>query len=135
MVRAQAEAEALQAAVNEDEERRTAANAERSDASHAQDLERAAVAGRNYADRNRIAAGGLRPQSDRGEGGQAPDTAESGSAGVYEHLPADYFVAVSGADVQACTAAVTWAVGAYNWAQTLPPEKTGPEAVEPQPAR
>lgn len=117
---AQAEAEALQAAVNEDEERRTAANAERSDASHAQDQTRAAAAGRDYAFRNRIAAGGVRAQSDGGAPGQTSAAASGGSADLHEDLHTDPIVAVSGPDVQACTAAVTWAVGAFNWAQTLP---------------
>jgi|GEM_PF-6561765 len=135
VLRAQAEAEALQAAVNEDEERRTAANAERSNASHAQDKTRAAAAGREYADRNRIATGGVRAKGDRGAASQAPAAAGGGSADLYEDLPANHFVAVSAADVQACTAAVTWAVGAYNWAQTLPPETTGPDEVDAEPAR
>ncbi len=117
---AQAEAEALQAAVNEDEERRTAANAQRSDLDHADNVTRAAAAGSNYARLNRIAAGGLRPQEVRSAPGQAPAAPESGGARVHEDLPEDHFVAVSGADLQACTAAVTWAVGAFNWAQTLP---------------
>lgn len=126
---AQAEAEALQAAANEDEERRTAANAQRSDLDHADNVMRAAAASRDYADRNRIAAGGVRGQSDRGAPGQGFAAAESGGAGIHEDLPADPIVGVSGADLQACTAAVTWAVGAFNWAQTLPlqePAKAAP---------
>ncbi|MCY1671682.1 hypothetical protein OVA07_11755 [Novosphingobium sp. SL115] len=75
IVRTQAEAEALQAAVNEDEEWRTAANAQRSDLAHEQDLSRALDAGRSFADTD--------------------------------------------SDVQACTGAVTYAVAAHNWAQTL----------------
>lgn len=131
IVKAQDDAAALQAAVNEDEERRTAANAERSDIAHAQDLERASVAGRNYSDSHRIAAGGVRGQGDRGPPGQAASTAQSGGAGVHEEVPADSFVAVSSDDVQACTTAVTYAVGAFNWAQTLPAEA----APEPPAAR
>lgn len=120
LLRAQAEAEALQAAVNEDEERRWAANATRSDAYHAQDLERAAVAGRDYADRYRIAAGGVRATGDRSEAGKTPAAAASDSAGVSEAVPTDPLVAVASPDLQACTAAVTYAVAAHNWAQTLP---------------
>jgi hypothetical protein len=131
IITAQDEAAALQAAANEDEERRTAANAERSDIAHAQDLERAVAAGRSFADRNSIAAGGVRPQGDRGAPGQAAAPAQSGSAGLSSEVPADSFVAVASADVQACTTAVTYAVGAFNWAQTLPAEA----APEPPPAQ
>ena len=120
IIHAQDEAATLQAAVNEDEERRTADNAQRSDIAHAQDLERAAAAGRDYADRHRIAAGGLRPPGDRGASGQAAAAAASGGAGLPEGVPADSFVAVADPDLQACTAAVTYAVDAHNWAVTLP---------------
>lgn len=126
LLRAQAEAETLQAAANEDEERRTAANATRSDASHDQDLERATAAAGSYASAHRIAAGGMRPQSDRGEGGQTPAAAESGGAGLSAGVPADTLVAVARPDLQACTAAVTYAVAAHNWAQTLSPEMAVP---------
>ena len=135
ILRAQTEAAALQAAVNEDEERRTAANAERSDIAHAQDLDRTAVAGRDYADRHRITTCGVRGQGDRGPSSQSAAAAESGRAGLHAELPADSFVAVSDPDVQACTAAVTWAVGAYNWAQTLAPEAKLARPDEAEPAR
>ena len=124
-ITAQAEAAALQAAVNEDEEARTTANAKWSHQNHEDDLACAAAARRNYADQHRITLNRVRPQSDRGEGGQAIAPAESGSAGLSEILPADSFVAVSSADLQACTSATTYAVGAFDWAATLPtkPEK------------
>lgn len=131
IIAAQVEAGRLQAAVNEDEERRTAANAERSTAYHDQDLARSVAAGRSFADSHRISASRLRPTSDRSTPGSAPAAAERGSAGVHEGLPADSIVAVDGPDVQACTTAVTWAVGAYNWAQTLP----RPDKAETEPAR
>lgn len=131
IIAAQIEAGRLQAAVNEDEERRTAANAERSNASHDQDLARAMAAGRSFADSHRIAAGELRTSGDRSTPGQALAAPDRGGAGLHESLPADTFVAVSDPDVQACTTAVTWAVGAYNWAQTLP----RPVAAETEPAR
>ncbi|MBA4353566.1 MAG: hypothetical protein C0409_02630 [Novosphingobium sp.] len=131
IIATQVEAGRLQAAINEDEERRTAANAERSDASHDQDLSRALAAGRGFADSHRIAPGRMWTSRDRSAPGQAPAAAESGSAGLHEGLPADTLVAVSDPDVQACTTAVTWAVGAYNWTQTLP----RPEKRETEPAR
>lgn len=59
-------------------------------------------------------------ECDRGSGRQALATAENGIAGVYEDLLGNSFGAVSDPNVQACTVAVTRAVCAYNWAQTLP---------------
>jgi len=126
-ITAQTEAGRLQAVINEDEERRTAANAERSDVFHAQDKTRAAEAGRDYADRHRITAGGLRAETDRGASSQALATAESGRSGVSAEVPADTFVAVSDPDLQACTAAVTYAVAAHNWAATIPAENSATE--------
>lgn len=121
-ISAQAEAEALQAAVNEDEEARTAANAKRSDQNHDNDLARTLAAGRAYADQHRIAADGVRPESDRGAPGQAIAPAQSDGTGLPADLPANRFVAISDPDLQACTRATTYAVGAHNWAATLPPE-------------
>lgn len=46
-------------------------------------------------------------------------TAPRDSAPVPEAVPADTLVAVSDGDVQACTSAVTYAVSAFQWAQTL----------------
>lgn len=120
--RAQAEAQQAQAAVNAAEERRSAANARRSETDHDIDLARALAAGSAYAGSHRCPAGGLRPEGDRSAASQAPAAAAGGSAGLPAKLPADPFVAVSRADVQACTAAVTYAVAAHNWAQTLPRE-------------
>lgn len=120
--RAQAEAQQAQAAVNAAEERRSAANARRSDTDHDIDLARALAAGSAYAGSHRCPAGGLRPEGDRSAASQAPAAAAGGSAGLPATLPSDPFVAVSRADLQACTAAVTYAVAAHNWAQTLPRE-------------
>ncbi|MGV3511898.1 MAG: hypothetical protein ACO1OX_07820 [Novosphingobium sp.] len=120
IVAAVKEADALAQAAHEDEERRSAANAQRSEASHDQDLERAAVAAGSYLDTHRIAAGGVRGQTARGESIEAPATAQGDGAGVPAEMPADAFVAVSSPDLQACTAAVTYAVAAHNWAATLP---------------
>lgn len=60
IVAAVKEADALAEAAREDEERRSAANAQRSEASHDQDLERATAAAGSYAVAHRIAAGGVR---------------------------------------------------------------------------
>ena len=132
IIAAQAEAGRLQVAINEEEERRTAANATRSNEFHVQDLARALAAGRSFADSNRITTGGVWPQSDRGARSEAAATAESGSAGFSESLSADTFVAVSDPDVQACSAAVTYAVGAHNWVATLPVERDDAPPDPPQ---
>lgn len=120
---AQAEAAALQDAVNEDEEARTRANARRSNQNHEDDLARAAAAERNYADQHGIAIDRLWPKIDRGAPGQAIAPAESGSAGLPAEVPADPFVAISSADLQACTRVTTYAVGAHNWAGTISPNR------------
>lgn len=112
------EADALAQAAREDEERRSAANAQRSNASHDQDLERAAAAAGSYLAAHRIAAGGVRAQTAASAGSQAPATAEGGGAGLSAAVSADSFVAISSPDLQACTAAVTYAVAAHNWAAT-----------------
>lgn len=125
---AQHEAEILQAAVNEDEERRLAANAERGDVAHAEDLSRAEGARRAYVDSHRIGAFGVRDKGDRGETGQASATSEDHSAGLPAKMPGDPFVVVSELDLQACTAAAVYAVGAHNWAATLPRE--APKSLE-----
>jgi hypothetical protein len=123
IVAAVKEADALAQAAREDEERRSAANAERSDAFHAQDLERAAVAGRDYARVNRIAAGGVRGEAPESDSIEASAAAPGGSAGFPAEVPADSLVAVSSSDLQACTTAVTYAVGAHNWAATVSDER------------
>lgn len=117
---AQHEAEILQAAVNEDEERRLAANAERGDDAHGEDLLRADAARRAYADSNRVSPLGMWTQADRGETSKATATSDDSSAGIHAQLPADSFVAVSDPDLQACNIAATYAVSAHNWAMTLP---------------
>lgn len=119
IVAAVKEADALAQAAHEDEERRSAANAQRSEASHDQDLERATAAAGSYAVAHRIATGGVRGQTDGGESLAAPATAEGEGAEVPAQVPADPLVAVSSPDLQACTAAVTYAVAAHNWAATV----------------
>lgn len=131
-ISAQAEAEALQAAVNEDEEARTAANAKRSDQNHDNDLARAIFADRAYADQHRITIGGVRTEADRGAPGKAIAPAEGSGAGFPAELPANRFVAISDTDLQACTRATTYAVGAHNWAATLPQSPFNPSTPDPE---
>lgn len=125
---AQHEAEILQAAVNEDEERRLAANAERGDLAHAEDLSRAENALHAYAVSHRIGAFGVRAEGDRGEAGQAFTAPEDRSAVLPTQMPDNSFVAISEPDLQACTAAAVYAVGAHNWAATLP--RVEPKSLE-----
>ena len=61
----------------------------------------------------------MRGQTDGGESLAASAAAGGGSAGVPAQVPADPLVAVSSPDLQACTAAVTYAVAAHNWAATI----------------
>lgn len=126
IVAAVKEADALAEAAREDEERRRAANAQRSEVSHDQDLERATAATGSYNVTHRIAAGGVRDRADGSSGRKAPAASEDGSAGVPAEVPADPLVAVSSPDLQACTAAVTYAVAAHNWAATIDPPETQP---------
>lgn len=126
IVAAVKEADALAEAAREDEERRRAANAQRSEASHDQDLERATAATGSYLAAHRIAAVGVRGQANGGAGLEAPATAEDGSAGVPAEVPADPLVAISSPDLQTCTAAVTYAVAAHNWAATIDPPGNQP---------
>lgn len=126
IVAAVKEADALSQAAREDEERRRAANAQRSNASHDQDQTRAAAAAGSYLAAHRIAAGGMRNETAGRAGSQVPATAADGSAGLPAEVPADPLVAVSSADVQTCTAAVTYAVAAHNWAATIDPPETDP---------
>lgn len=126
IVAAVKEADALAQAAREDEERRRAAIAQRSNASHDQDLERANAATGSYLAAHRIAAGGVRNETAGSAGSQAPATAPDGSAGLPADVPTDLLVAVSSPDLQACTAAVTYAVAAHNWAATIDPPDTEP---------
>lgn len=134
IVAAVKEADALAEAAREDEERRSAANAQRSEASHDQDQTRAAAATGRYLAAHRIAAGGVRSETNGSAGRKASATAEDGSAGVSAEVPADPLVAVSSPDLQICTAAVTYAVAAHNWAATINSEKTG-NPLETEPAK
>lgn len=126
IVAAVKDADALAQAAREDEERRRAANAQRSNASHDQDQTRAAAATGSYLAAHRIAAGGVRSETAGSAGSQALATAPDGSAGLPAEVPADPLVAVASSDVQTCTAAVTYAVAAHNWAATIDPPDTEP---------
>lgn len=131
IVAAVKEADALAQAAREDEERRHAANAQRSNASHDQDQTRAAAAAQayisgSYLAAHRIAAGGVRNETAGSAGSQALATAPDGSAGLPAEVPANPLVAVASSDLQTCTAAVTYAVAAHNWAATIDPPETEP---------
>lgn len=132
IVAAVKEADALAQAAREDQERRSADNAKRSDVSHDQDLERAADAARRFASANRIAAGGVRPAPDRSESLKAPAAAEGDSPGISTGVSADPLVAIASADLQTCTAAVTYAVAAHNWAASLANDRGREPPVTPQ---
>lgn len=99
------------------QEARYKEKADNADKAHAKALVDASRAADRYIVANRV-----RIEAAPSDASQAPARAESGSAGLPAKLPADPFVAVSRADLQACTAAVTYAVAAHNWAQTLPRE-------------
>lgn len=126
------EADALAQAAREDQERNSADNAKRSDVSHDQDLERAADAARRFASANRIAAGGVRPAPDRSESIEAPAAAEGDSPGISTGVSADPLVAIASADLQTCTAAVTYAVAAHNWAASLANDRGREPPATPQ---
>lgn len=86
-----------------------------SDERHQDALVDARAAADRYIARNRV-----RIQSGGSEGGQAATAADSGDSGLSEIL-SNTGVMVSERDVQACTAAMTYAVDAHNWALTLNP--------------
>lgn len=97
---------------------RTIAN--EADQSYRADLADARAAADRY-----LAAHRVRNQAlARDASGALASTADQGP-GVPASLPADAFVAVSDSDVQACTEAVTYAIGAHEWALGLipPPAK------------
>ena len=97
---------------------RTKAN--EADQSYRADLADARAAADRY-----IAAHRVRNQALARDASGALASAPDRGPGVPASLPADAFVAVSDSDVQACTEAVTYAVGAHEWALGLipPPAK------------
>ena len=71
-----------------------------------------------------IAAHRVRNQALARNASGALASAPDRGPGVPASLPADAFVAVSDSDVQACTDAVTYAIGAHEWALGLIPPPT-----------
>ncbi len=67
-----------------------------------------------------IAAHRVQPPAAQGRAGGTAAATHSNGTPVPPGLPADAVV-VSGADVQACTDAVTYAVKAHDWAGTIDP--------------
>lgn len=84
-----------------------------SDERHQDALADARAAADRYIARNR-----LRVQIAGSAGGQASPAADSGDSGLSEIL-SNSGVVVSEGDVQACTAAMTYAVAAHNWAVSM----------------
>jgi hypothetical protein len=114
LVDGQAEAERLQKALNDAKEQTYTDIAERID--DAQDNAQGAAL--SAADAF-IAANRVRPEADRCPPGQAGGPAQGEGAGVSATVPASPVVAVSDADVRACSAVAAYAVGAHNWAVEL----------------
>ena len=109
----QERARAAQIAVNQAAEQRYQELAERTDREYRASQVEAMSAADRYIERNRV-----RPPS--GSVASPASAAPQGDgAGVPENLPAHPFVAVSDADVRACTVAATYAVEAHNWAAAL----------------
>jgi hypothetical protein len=110
---AQITARAAQQAAMDAEQARYDELAERTDANARLAQVEAMDAANRYIERNRV-----RPPSGSvaSTGSAAP---QGDGAGVPENLPAHPFVAVSDADVRACTVAATYAVEAHNWAAAL----------------
>lgn len=111
---AQKEAAAKALAAKAAAERRYLSLAEKAD----DDLEQARADAMDAAERY-IAAHRVRPESAGGSPGGPAAAPESGVAGIPAGMPPDGFVAVSDADVRACSAATAYAVMAHNWAKGL----------------
>ena len=107
---AQDQARAAQLAVNKAAEDKSRQIAKDSDNAHAIELADARTAADRYIAANRVRPdGAYRP-------GPAIATAQGDNPGVPDGLPAAGFVVVSDSDVQACTAATSYAVAAHNQA-------------------
>jgi hypothetical protein len=76
------------------------------------------VDARSAADRY-VTANRVRNQTAARDASAAPASAENRGPGVPASLPADA-VMVSEGDVRACTDAVTYAIGAHEWALSVP---------------
>jgi len=88
------------------------------DADNADQSYRAGLSDARTAADRFIAAHRVRGQAVAGVASGTVASASGGGASVPDAVPADS-VLVSAGDVQACTAAVTYAVGAHDWAMGL----------------
>ena len=113
----QERARAAQQAAMDAEQARYDELAERTDA-NAEIAQVAAMdAANRYIERNRV-----RP-SDRSVASDTSAAPQGDGSGVPAPVPADPFVAVTDADVRACTIATTYAVEAFLWANRLADEE------------
>ena len=111
-----AQAEASQRALTERLRQQTRYRllSEQADHEIEQIQERADLALRDYAIRNRVF-----PQAPRGASGGTVAASGDSDSGVPAELPADAIVGVSFADLQICTDNSLIALEAFNWAQGL----------------
>ena len=113
----QERARAAQQAAMDAEQARYDELAERTDA-NAEIAQVAAMdAANRYIERNRV-----RP-SDRSVASDTSAAPQGDGSGVPAPVPTDPFVAVTDADVRACTVATTYAVEAFLWANRLADEE------------
>jgi len=110
---AQEAARAAQQAVNDAAATRYQELAERADDDTLQAQATALDAATRYIRDNRVQPCGTSLPTETTA--SAPDS----DPGIPASLPADSFVAVSPADVRACTAATTYAIEAHRWANSL----------------
>lgn len=87
-------------------------------ADHAQDEYAVALAGAKSAALAYASAHRVRFEADQGSPGATSASAQGGGSGVSASLSSDAFVAVSDADLQACTDASIYAMQAHDWAVT-----------------
>ena len=114
---AQERARAAQQAAMDAEQARYDELAERTDADARLAQVEAMSAADRYIERNRV-----RP-SDRSVASDTSAAPQGDGSGVPAPVPADPFVAVTDADVRACTVATTYAVEAFLWANRLADEE------------
>lgn len=111
--KAQDEAAAIALKQKEDVETHYAALASQKD----REYESALASARDATDRY-IATHGVRQPSNQGGSGTTTATADNHGSGIPQGLPAQT-VMVSADDVQACSAAVNYAIAAHDWALGL----------------
>jgi hypothetical protein len=119
LIDGQEDAREAQQAVNDAAEKIYTEVAEKIDVEHDHAQDEARSAADRYIADNR-----LRCPADRGASGRTAPAAPGNGAGVPQSVPAPALVAVSDADVRACTAAATYALKAHEWATAL--EATNP---------